>query len=305
MSKPRPNLFIIGAMKAGTTSLHHYINTHPDAFMCEPKEPCYFVSPDQLNWPDIKSLELWKDENRYLDLFRDAKSASVVGESSTLYAKAPHITGIVERIAKFNPEARFIYVLRDPIPRTISHYWHEIRQGNEFRDILSAIEENPLYRDVSHYSAQLKLYYEHFDRDRILVLSFEDMTQNAPTVIRQVFEWLGIDSDFVPPNIDRKIHVTPKRFPRKDALFRLRYRWPFRLFADVLPKSIRNAGKQIAVREFSQDLDPNVRNAVAEYLRPIQQEQTRELTQLIGREFPEWKQLWGESIVKLSEEMTG
>ncbi|WP_017658990.1 sulfotransferase family protein [Baaleninema simplex] len=293
MSNPRPNLFIIGAMKAGTTSLHHYINTHPEAFMCEPKEPCYFVAPDQLHWENIKKLELWKDENRYLDLFREAGEAKIIGESSTLYAKAPHITGIPERIVKFNPDARFIYVLRDPIPRTISHYWHEIRQGSEFRDILSAIKENPLYRNVSHYSEQLKRYYEYFDRDRLLVLSFEEMTQTPTTVIRQVFEWLGINADFVPPNIDRKIHVTPQKFPRKDTLFRLRYRWPFRQIADALPKSVRNAGKQVAVKEFSQEIDPDVRQATVNYLRPIQQEQTRELTQLLGREFPEWKQLWG------------
>ena len=130
-SEPHPNLFIIGAMKSGTSLIHSYLNAHPSFFMCEPKESCYFVHPAQLDCPNIKKLELWKSEEHYLELFQSANTVEIIGEASTLYAKLPRITGVPERIAQFNPDARSIYVMRDPIERAISHYWHDGRGGNE------------------------------------------------------------------------------------------------------------------------------------------------------------------------------
>ena len=113
----RPNLFIIGAMKSGTSSLHAYLGTHPSVFMCEPKEPGYFV--EQLN---LKRGRGW-----YSKLFHGAEGASIRGESSTEYTKAPMYGGVPQRLAEFNPQAKIIYLMRDPIERSISHYWHMVR----------------------------------------------------------------------------------------------------------------------------------------------------------------------------------
>ena len=291
-SPPRPNLFIIGAMKSGTSSLHSYLNAHPAVFMCEPKEPCYFIHPDQLDWPDIKKLELWKSEARYLELFKAAKDEKIIGESSTLYAKLPKMTGVPARIAQFNPHARFIYVMRDPIERTISHYWHEVRRGNEYQDILTAIRENSLYRDVSHYAMQLEPFLEQFGRENILILTFEEMRADPSKFMRDVFKWLGIDETFEPPNLGEKVHVTPSKFFQKGWFFRLRYTWPWSELASLLPKKIRSAGLRIAVKEVDRSDASTDTEEIKHFLRPIQQEQTRALSKMMGRDFPEWKTLY-------------
>ena len=120
--KAIPNLFIIGAMKSGTTSLHEYLNEHPDIFMSNVKEPGYFAEcmnyyPKDLAW--------------YESLFKEAKGEMIIGESSTNYTKLPICTDVVNKIWEFNPDARFIYVMRDPIKRVISHYWHGVKYGDE------------------------------------------------------------------------------------------------------------------------------------------------------------------------------
>jgi hypothetical protein len=289
----RPNLFIIGAMKSGTTSLHSYLNTHPSIFMCEPKEPCYFVHPSQLNWPDMKQLRLWDHEKRYLELFEPAEGATILGESSTLYAKLPHITDIPERIAQFNPDASFIYIMRDPVERTISHYWHEVRQGNEHRSLLNAIQENPLYCNVSNYSLQLQPYLQQFGSNKVMVFTFEEMVSEPESTIRKIFEWLGVDANFVPPNLAEKVHVTPKRFFQKGKLYRLRYQWPWQAIADCLPHRIRQQGLKMAIKTVDQREHPQDREEAIAFLRPIQQTQTQELSSLLGRGFPEWTTLFG------------
>lgn len=287
-----PNLFIIGAMKSGTSSLHSYLNAHPDIFMCEPKEPCYFVEPQQLDWPEIRKLKLWQQENRYLELFQSAGEAKIRGEASTLYTKAPTVTGISERIAQYNPDARLIYLMRDPIERTISHYWHEVRRGNEYREILSAVQNNPQYCEVSYYARQLRPYFEQFSHEQILTLTFENMIANPVEVLRQIFAWLGVDTDFEPPNLRQKVHVTPRQFYQKGHLYRLRYTPIGCIIASCFPKSIRSAGLKLAIKKVDRDLDSHNLAAVINFLRPIQQAQTQELSQLLKQNFVEWKMLF-------------
>lgn len=271
--------------------MHHYLNTHPSIFMCEPKEPCYFVHPAQLDWPKIKELKLWEKEERYLELFKPAGDAAIIGESSTLYAKAPKISDIPERVAQFNRDARFIYIMRDPIERTISHYWHEMRQGNESQDMLTAIRQNKDYCDVSNYARQLEPYFNQFGREKVLTLTFEEMVADTSTIVRQVFEWLGVDSSFEPSNLEEKVHVTPQRFYQKGRIFRLRYTWPWSAIISLLPKKIRSFGLQAAVKEIDRSSAPKHPKEVLDFLQPMQQEQTRELSQMLGRESPEWKTL--------------
>src|SRR5260370_32298000 len=116
---PKPNFFIIGAMKAGTSSLHSYLGNHPAVFMCTPKEPAFF----QNHRPEDPSRPYKHDLNAYLALFADAGDRPIVGESTTDYTKLPKWPGVTEWILAFNPDARFLYIMRDPIHRTLSHYW--------------------------------------------------------------------------------------------------------------------------------------------------------------------------------------
>ncbi|MGH8595341.1 MAG: sulfotransferase family protein, partial [Gammaproteobacteria bacterium] len=124
-SKPaaRPNLFLVGAMKSGSSTLTRYLREHPAVFMArKPKEPSYFVAREQLRevYPAIEKMGFWRSEGRYLGLFADAGDCSILGDASQNYARLSKVTGVAERIARFNPEARILYIMRDPVERTIS-----------------------------------------------------------------------------------------------------------------------------------------------------------------------------------------
>ena len=112
-----PNLFIIGAMKSGTSSLHEYIGDHPDLFMAEPKEPMYFSQNDD-----------WRAGfDDYMKLFADRTNETWFGESSTEYTKLPQYSDVAPKLHECNPNARLIYIMRDPVERSLSHYWHVVK----------------------------------------------------------------------------------------------------------------------------------------------------------------------------------
>jgi hypothetical protein len=294
---PKPNLFIIGSMKSGTSYLWDLLSSHPSIFMCPFKEPSYFVDPTQLQkfsygfWASGH----WKSKEDYLRLFRSAGTATILGEASVCYSHLPFFFGVPERISKFNPDARLIYVMRDPIERTISHYWQRVRSNGEHRLPLDAIKNDPLYRDVSYYAMQLLPYFERFSRDQIRLLTFEEMISNPSEVIGSIFRWLNLDASVVTSKNPEARNTTPELIAQpilSGALHRL---WHenrlFRLAVDCVPISVRKVGSRM-VRQQKSRLDVDTSDVV-QYLRPLQQRQTQELTELIGREFPEWTTLSG------------
>lgn len=286
MTPVKPNLFIIGAMKSATSSLHGYLGSHPDVFMSEPKEPGYFV--EELAW---SCGEPW-----YLDLFANAGGRSVVGESSTEYTKAPWYGGVPERIARFNPDARFIYLMRDPVERTISHYWHTVVQNSERRSLFQAIREEPHYRQVSYYGMQLEPYFRIFGADRVLTLTFEELKGSPRGVVQRVFQWLGVDAAFVPPNLDQRANATPEVVERvrgRGLLHRFRYSKIWNAVGPNIPSSLRRIARTLS--EDRVDRTSESVHEVIEYLRPEQRDQVAELVSELGRDFPEWKTLYGNS----------
>lgn len=276
MSKPRPNLFIIGAMKSGTSSLHVYLDSHPQIFMCTPKEPMFFSR--ESNWS--------KGEKGYLELFASARDALIIGDSSTEYSKAPKFSGVPERIAQFNPEARFIYVMRDPVKRAISHYWHMAHKHNERRDILTAIREESEYIDVSNYAMQLSLYYKIFGRDKVATLTLEELTRDTPSVVQKLFEWLEVDSSFTPPNLEQRENVTPSNVLWQENLISYRFRRAGYLkpLKSLIPQPMLSLAKR-ASGKYIDSTSVSVDSAV-DFLKQIQTEQVAVLSEMLERDFP-------------------
>jgi hypothetical protein len=274
---PRPGLFIIGAMKSGTTSLHAYLATHPEIFMSEPKEPAYFVQ--EMNYP--------KGEDWYLSLFAAGSEAKLLGESSAVYTMAPKFTGVTERIAHFNPDARFVYVMRDPFQRSLSHYWHIVQHHGERRDLLTALKTHPPYVNVSYYAMQLRPYLETFGRDRLHIVIFEDLVRDPLPVVQRLFGWLGVDQDFVPPNLYAKENATPSKVaPKGGRLDRFRHSAAWNVLGGFMPSSLRALARRLLERQVDKRAE-----TVAEaksYLRPIQLDQVNELRVLLDRDFPDW-----------------
>ena len=159
-----PNLVVIGGLKCGTTSLHHYLNLHPEIGMSRPKELNFFVA--ELNW------DLGRDW--YASHF--AASDSVRGESSPHYTNAPRFRGVAERMAELIPDARLMYVVRDPLDRAVSHYLHNVSGGYETRTLAEALAEpDSAYVHRSLYAMQLEPYLGRYPRERITIVAHEEL----------------------------------------------------------------------------------------------------------------------------------
>jgi hypothetical protein len=180
-----PNLLIIGAPKAGTTSLHGYLEQHPDISMSKPKELRYFWRPD------------WRANQAWYESHFDP-SKPVRGESTPLYAAWPYRPDVPERAVELVPDARVIYLVRDPIDRLMSH-WRQ-RLANGYRDPFSAYIEalerpdNPVVCP-SRYATQLGRWLRHYDSSRILVVDQHDLRTRRDAIVQRVFEFVGVDPD--------------------------------------------------------------------------------------------------------------
>lgn len=294
----KPNLFLIGAMKSGTTTLHELLAQHPQVVMSEPKEPCYFVEPELLrsHWPEMWRRGYWKDEAAYLALFPERPGALYYGESSTDYTKSPRLPGVAERLSAFSPDARILYVMRDPIERTLSHYWHMVELRGEKRPPMEAIQGEPHYTEVSHYAYQLQPYIEHFGLARIRLLTFEALKADPGGTLREVCDWLGVATEFQPSDLHLASNVTPpivqQKRPGLGALDAFRRSALWDSVGRFVPPSVRKVG----VRMVEKSVAPKSVDTsdVKRHLRALQRPQVEALTRLAGRSFPEWKTLYAE-----------
>ncbi len=189
-----PNLIVIGGLKCGTTSLHHYLNLHPEITMSRPKELNFFVS--ELNWglgPE------W-----YASHFD--RSAAVRGESSPHYTNLPRFEGVAERMRELlGAEAQIVYMVRDPIERMLSHYSHNVGGGYESRPIDTALADpESAYVARSRYAMQLRPYLNSFERDRVLIVANEDLAGEREATVRSVFEFCGVDPSFSSEQFERE-----------------------------------------------------------------------------------------------------
>jgi Sulfotransferase family len=304
MSPPRPNLFLVGAMKSGTTYLSDLLSAHPQIFMSPVKEPCYFVDPKVLLkvWPGQWDQGYWRSPERYLHLFAAAGEARVIGEASTVYSQVPTFLEVPERILAFNPHARFVYLMRDPVERTISHYWHTVRYWRERRPMLEAVCVDEHYRHVSHYARQLKAYLRHIGRERVYVLTQEGLRADPVGELSRLFAWLGVNRSFRPARLGLPNNVLPPVIRQARGFSfvdRCRRTAMYRQLAPYIPRAVRDLGLALmpARRVRPADVDTS---AVEAFLRPEQLRQTDELSRLLHREFPEWRTLYPQRDAPLS-----
>ena len=280
-------------MKSGTTLLHKLLSHHPDIYMSAQKEPCFFVDQLQLRalQPWLWSQGYWRSQDVYLELFKPGADKAYVGESSVYYTHLPLAAGVPERIKRFSPDARLIYIVRDPVERTISHYWHRVMYNNECRSIEHAIKFDSQYRDVSYYAMQLAPYYGVFGRHQVKILTLEELLEDCDQTLKSIFRWLGIEDRISLPQLTY-YNDTPAIIRQRielvdDFLNRLKNYTILRRSLSIVPESIKNAGLQMFTRKINRmdvDIEP-----VVDYLRPLQREQTKELCLLTGRAFREWR----------------
>src|SRR5690242_16429130 len=129
--KALPNFFIVGAARAGTTSLHGYLSQHPEIFLTERKDSHFFTAhhfPGTGPGDETVNRRVIHDEEQYLQLFASARGKKAIGEASPFYLCLPEAA---ERIARAVPEAKILMILREPVARTYSAYTLLARDGRE------------------------------------------------------------------------------------------------------------------------------------------------------------------------------
>jgi hypothetical protein len=283
-----PNLFVIGAMKSGTTSLCNYLAAHPDIFMSPVKEPMHFSREE--NWS--------QGNDRYLALFDDATHQTFVGEGSTEYTKMPFRQGVAQRLHEFNPKARLIYLMRDPFDRIISQYKHMVKAGLEQRPMREAIQQPCDYLTNSYYAYQLRPYLEWFGPDALFVETFETFVESPQQLCQSIFNWLGIDATFVPPHTKKAHHVSPTAFQVVDdttliGKARLRFGRSPQLVQRLIPPVLKERLKSIVPLNFSIDFSSHEFRGEVEAtkaaLSQILLVWIEELENLTGRAYPQWR----------------
>jgi hypothetical protein len=315
-----PNLFVIGAAKAGTTSLHHYLGQHPDIFMSPVKEPNFFAfdkevpafaGPPEAGRPAFERDRLKRekygfsvlDRMDYEQLFAQGRDRRLRGESSAAYLYCP---GSARRIREAVPDARILAVLRQPVERAFSKYQQMRRDQAEPLDSFEeAVAAEParqrdgwaptwLYLDRGYYGRQLAPYFELFKRDRIHVLLYEDLRRDPRACLRAIFDFLQIDSDAVVDTSERHNVSAVAAVPRFGLLYqivarpfltsaRLQSLLPEQLIARIRPLARRFLLKQSAVVAGGR-LEP----ALAERLTAGFRTDIEALQFLIDRDLSHW-----------------
>lgn len=286
-----PNLFVIGASKAGSSALHAYLQVHPDICMSREKEPCFFVDQTELTeaWPIMARQPCSHDWNAYLDLWSDCgATARYRGEGSVYYSQTPHRSGVPARIKAACPDARFIYTVRDPVQRAVGHYWQRFKEFQEPLDIDRAVRENAIYRDTSDYALQLRAYLDHFDISRIHIVVAEDLRRERRRVMDEVFQFLDLPSyDFSAEELTER-HKSPatsrrQRFP---LVSRARDSAAWAMLRRMLPRQTVAALRKAATVQFDKsDVDESQARAwLSDYLAP----KKKEFEALIDRTIIAW-----------------
>ncbi|MFL6239518.1 MAG: sulfotransferase family protein [Actinomycetes bacterium] len=177
-----PNFLIVGAPKAGTTSLTSYLSQHPDVFMAPEKEIRFFDR-------DFVYERGW---DWYCAQFAEAAAATAIGEASPTYLSNP---AALERIARHLPHVRLVAILRHPVERAYSHYWHVRGYGAEqrsFEEALADASAEHRYLSPGRYAQHLKRAKRLFPPEHVRVILFDDFTADPSAVMDDLCRWLGL-----------------------------------------------------------------------------------------------------------------
>jgi len=207
----KPNLFMVGAAKCGTTSLYYYLSQHPDVFDCPVKEPHHFTANYELKFlisgiiKNTKPFLAYKDLSNYLALYKNADNYKIVVDASVAYIQFDKIANAIQN---FNNKAKIIILLRNPIERAFSAYSHNKREGGtlSFQEDLEIEDQESVlgifrwthYKKNGLYYENVKHYLDTFGQEKVLILFNEDLESNPQKVLSTVCDFLKIDASFVP-----------------------------------------------------------------------------------------------------------
>jgi Sulfotransferase family len=310
-----PNFFIVGAPKAGTTSLYAYLEQHAQVYMSPIKELHYFAFEYRLeNFSeeerpriarDMRSLEEylrgdmrekrfgalvsnWED---YLKLFRNVSDEIAVGEASPCYLWSETAA---RNIAARIPHARIIINLRNPVDRAFSHYLHMLMAGSTRRSFREQIYANLRcekkqigslwpFLEFGHYYQQIKRYMNEFPRSQIHVSFYEDLERAPGLLVSDLYAFLGVDRSFV-TNVSHR-HNEPRILKLARVAYYLKewHIWPY--LRNLAPRSLSPRLQSVMLRSrASLAMGPEDRAFLTDYYR----DDNLKLAALLNRDLASW-----------------
>lgn len=293
----KPDFFIVGAPKCGTTAMYEYLRQHPEIFMPKVKETYFFGRDLHFRFGRFT-------EKEYFRLFNEVQNEKRVGEVSTwyLYSKSAAF-----EIKEFAPSAQIIIMLRNPVD--VIYAWHSqlLYVGDEdikdFKAALDAEEdrkkgkripkqcqviEGLFYKEIVKFSEQVKRYFDVFGRNNIHVIIFDDFKNNTPEVYRNTLRFLGVDENFRPSsfrvvNPNKKVRSVLLRDSLNNPLVRLMGKicLPSRRLRSYVRKKLKQFNTLYVPRP---PMDPELRRRLQAEFAP----EVKRLSDLLGRDLTHW-----------------
>lgn len=301
--KSRPNLFFIGAMRCGSTSINLMLDQHKDIFMSPIKEPRFFeaevlrsmIKDDSAKDSEYKEF-ISKGKHRileaYLELFNGAEQQKYLGESSH-YIYSPSTAKLIK---DFSPEARILISLRDPVDRLFSEYQLFKRRGKTYKNFKSFLNENAkvqqgkLYEkeggrlNKGFYYDRLKVFLDVFGKENVKIIFFEDFSRDGKVVMNEVFSWLGLEMNQI-----SEVHTQKSGAIKQNPIFRflLNNRSLKRMLRRFVPKllkeKIRSKVYDVALEK--EEMDDKSRELLKQYYAKDRQM----LIQNLGLDLSKWQ----------------
>jgi hypothetical protein len=288
-----PNLFVIGSAKSGTTSLHHYLDAHPEISMAAPR------GSEQSRDNDAGGKEMrffWRDDwAERMDWYRPhfaAMRTAVRGETTPAYSAYSFHADVAARIHSVVPHARLLYVVRDPIDRIVAHFVQRQADGDRrpFDDYMREFDhpDNPI-TCPSRYATQVERYLRHFDRSQLLVIDQHDLRHRRRAALRRVFAFLEVAPDFWSPAFEGERNTRSEKYaltPLGSKLLNgflnpLGRRLAPQRWARLRPRARRALSRKISGRP---TVEPEMREKLVEMLTP----EVARLRELSGERFESW-----------------
>ncbi|WP_420348112.1 sulfotransferase domain-containing protein [Pelagibius sp.] len=272
-----PDFIIIGAMKCGTTSLYRYLGAHPEIGLSREKETDFFLAKQNF----AQGLDWYRAQF--------TSGARIHGEASPNYTKHSEFPGVPERIFSTAPGVKLIYIVRDPIDRFLSQYHHHAIAGEANQDPAQVLNSQAgrNYLECSRYFKQLSRYLEFFERDRIFIACFDELRDRPQALLRQVFDFLEVDSAITVDGLDRIHNQRSSLQGLPQWYFNARRSPVLRAIKARIPRPLYDAMLN-QLRRRSQVELPRLDEGLRAELKDLLQDDATQFRDLAGMPFNNW-----------------
>lgn len=267
-------------MKCGTTSLYRHLGKHPEIGLSKDKETDFFLS--QYNFS--RGFDWYADQFRSEDA-----SARVMGEASPNYSKRNEFPGVAERIFRYLPEAKLIYMVRDPVERFVSQYLHHLNAGEinipPERILQSTVGR--YYLDCSRYYEQVMEYLRFFPQEQLMVVCLNELHRDPQALLHRVFAFLQVDPAVTVDGLN-ETHNRRADLQRLPTWYFAARRSPFlRRVKQNLPPGVQHA-LLTRIQRVSRRTLPEIREELLNDVRLSLADDVAHFRDLTGKAFAHW-----------------